>query len=244
MDNRGIGDRYQEETRYNRSGMKGRGLNWSSRPSPFKTYPDCIRRVPIPEPPEEEGIPLWEALAGRRSMRNFSRLSLEYPVLARLLWATQGVTRREGSYLLRTAPSAGALYPVETYAIINRVQDLSPGIYHLDITGWSLELLREGSFGQALASAGLNQNMLDSAAAVLVWTAVVARSAWKYEQRAYRYIYMDAGHIAQNLYLAAVAIGLGCCTVGAFFDAEVNEVIGVDGKEEFALYMGAVGNPG
>ncbi|MBW2306860.1 MAG: SagB/ThcOx family dehydrogenase [Deltaproteobacteria bacterium] len=244
MNDQGIGDRYQEETRYDRSGMGGRGLDWASKPSPFKTYPDCIRRVPIPELSKEEEISLWNVLAERRSLRNFTLQSLDYPVLARLLWATQGVTRREGSSLLRTAPSAGALYPIETYIVINRVEDLSPGVYHLDIGGWNLELMREGSFGQPLAAAALHQDMLEAAATVLVWTAVVARSAWKYSHRAYRYLYMDAGHIGQNLYLAATALKLGCCTVGAFFDAEINDILGVDGKEEFAVYMGAVGRPG
>jgi SagB-type dehydrogenase family enzyme len=76
---------------------------------------------------------------------------------------------------------------------------------------------------------------------VFIWTAVVARSKWKYGERAYRYIYMDAGHIGQNLYLAAVALGLGCCTIGAFFDDEVNEILNVDGTEETAVYMGVVG---
>jgi SagB-type dehydrogenase family enzyme len=243
MESHEVGRYYQEETQYNRSRISTSGMNWSRKPSPFKTYQNCIKRVPIPALPEEDGISLWDALARRRSMRDFSRTPLACLDLARLLWATQGVTRREGAYLLRTAPSAGALYPVETYAVISRVEGLSPGVYHLDIAGWSLELIREGDFGQALAAAGLHQDMLAAAAAVLVWTAVIARSAWKYGQRAYRYIYLDAGHIAQNLYLAAEALGLGCCAVGAFFDSEVNDVIGVDGKEEFVIYMAAVGRP-
>lgn len=244
MESHDIGRRYQEETQYTRDRMSTRGMDSPRKPSPFKTYQNCIKRVPIPALPEEEGISLWKALARRRSIRDFSLAPLAYQELARLLWATQGVTRREGIYLLRTAPSAGALYPVETYAVINRVEGLSPGVYHLDIAGWSLEIIREGNFGQALAAAGLHQDMLATAPAALVWTAVIARSAWKYGQRAYRYIYLDAGHIAQNLYLAAEALGLGCCTAGAFYDSEVNNVIGVDGKEEFVIYMAAVGRPG
>jgi SagB-type dehydrogenase family enzyme len=83
--------------------------------------------------------------------------------------------------------------------------------------------------------------MVMESAVVFIWTAVVARSKWKYGERAYRYIYMDAGHIGQNLYLAAVALGLGCCTIGAFFDDEVNEILNVDGTEETAVYMGIAG---
>jgi SagB-type dehydrogenase family enzyme len=93
----------------------------------------------------------------------------------------------------------------------------------------------------ALCSAALGQTMVRECAAVFIWTAVVARSKWKYRERAYRYIYLDAGHIGQNLYLAAVALGLGCCTIGAFFDDEVNEVLNIDGTEETAVYMGIVG---
>ena len=83
--------------------------------------------------------------------------------------------------------------------------------------------------------------MLQEASCVFVWTAIVKRSKWKYRERAYRYIYMDVGHIGQNLYLAAASLGLGCCTVGAFFDEEMDRLIGVDGKEEISVYLGAVG---
>jgi SagB-type dehydrogenase family enzyme len=106
-----------------------------------------------------------------------------------------------------------------------------------------LIFLKEGDFGPNLQDAGLGQGMLEEAACVFIWTAIVERSKWKYRERAYRYIYMDAGHIGQNLYLAATALNLGCCTVGAFFDEEVDRLIGVDGKEEISIYLGAVGRP-
>jgi SagB-type dehydrogenase family enzyme len=105
-----------------------------------------------------------------------------------------------------------------------------------------LSLFREGRFGPELSQAGLGQEMLEEAACVFVWTAIVERSKWKYRERAYRYIYMDVGHIGQALYLAAAALDLGCCTVGAFFDEEVDHVIGVDGKKEISVYLGAVGH--
>jgi len=102
-------------------------------------------------------------------------------------------------------------------------------------------LLQERDVTPALCKAALDQTMVMESAVVFIWTAVVARSKWKYGERAYRYIYMDAGHIGQNLYLAAVALGLGCCTIGAFFDDEVNEILNVDGTEETAVYMGIAG---
>jgi SagB-type dehydrogenase family enzyme len=158
-----------------------------------------------------------------------------------MLWATQGTTLRIREYSFRSAPSAGALYPVETYLVANRVEGLTPGLYHYDVPEAFLQLLKEGDYGRPLAACALDQRMLEEAAAAFVWTALIERSAWKYVERAYRYIYLDAGHIAQNLYLAATGLGLGCCSVGAFFDDEVNELLEVDGEKETIVYMATVG---
>ncbi len=116
-----------------------------------------------------------------------------------------------------------------------------PGIYHFYIPEHLLEVLAQGSFGREISEAALGQDMARRASVVLVWTAVVQRSKWKYKERGYRYIYLDAGHIGQNLYLAASALELGCCTIGALFDEEVNRLIGVDGEKETVVYMAAVG---
>ena len=111
-------------------------------------------------------------------------------------------------YRFRTAPSAGALYPIETYLFARAVAGLAPGFWHLDVPGWRLELVRAGELAWELAEAALGQGMVAQAAATFLWTAVVERSAWKYGQRAYRYIYLDAAHIAAHLGLAAEALGL------------------------------------
>jgi SagB-type dehydrogenase family enzyme len=102
-------------------------------------------------------------------------------------------------------------------------------------------LLEEGDLGSRAAAAALDQPMAEQAAVVFIWTAVVERAKWKYLERAYRYIYMDAGHIGQNLYLAATALGLGCCAIGALYDEEVNRLVGADGVNETAVYMACVG---
>jgi SagB-type dehydrogenase family enzyme len=125
--------------------------------------------------------------------------------------------------------------------VVNRVEGLSPGIYHFSVKKAQLVLIKEGSLGQECSRAALGQAIIEEAACIFVWTAMVERSKWKYRERAYRYIYMDAGHIGQNLYLAATALGLGCCTVGAFFDEEMDQLIGIDGKSEISVYLGAVG---
>jgi len=155
--------------------------------------------------------------------------------------AAQGVTAERGGHRLRTAPSAGALYPVETCLHARNVEGLGPGIYRFRPESFDLELLRDRACPAELTEAALGQGMAGRAAVTFIWSAVIARCRWKYRQRAYRYIYLDAGHIAQNLALAAEAYGLGCCMIGAFFDDRVNALIGVDGMDETALYLAAVG---
>jgi len=236
----GTGDRYHQETKYQRHSMQGGGLDWAHQPSPYKEFPLSLKRFPI-QTPFKSGTPLWETVGKRRSIREFSSQPMSFSDLSQLIWATQGITWTVSGYAFRACPSAGALYPVETYVAVNRVEDLLPGIYHYQVRKAELVLLKEGVFGPDLARAGLNQELLEEAATVFIWTAVVERSKWKYRERAYRYIYMDVGHIGQNLYLAATALDLGCCGVGAFFDDEVDHLVGIDGSEEISLYLGAVG---
>lgn len=235
-----IGDLYHSETKYYRDRMAGGRLRREEMPEAYKTYPDA-ETISLSEPNRSVGNPIWDILSRRRSVRDYSPRPISKEELSQLLWATQGVTARAGQYAFRTAPSAGALYPIETYVVVNRVNDLAEGIYHYDVRGHKLEVVRKGSFGEELAQASLGQGMLQEGAFAFVWTAIVARSKWKYRERAYRYIYMDAGHIGQNAYLAAEAMGMGCCTVGAFLDDEVNSIMGIDGKNEIAVYLCSVG---
>jgi SagB-type dehydrogenase family enzyme len=243
MDRRreGIGDLYHQETKYRREAMPRGGLDWAHQPSPYKEFPYPLKHFQIRPLDQKEGKPLWEVIAQRRSIREFSRQPITFSELSQLIWATQGVTSEASGFEFRATPSAGALYPIETYVVVNRVEEISPGIYHYNMKEAKLSLLKEGDFGSDLCQAGLDQEMLEEAACVFIWTAIVERSKWKYRERAYRYIYMDVGHIGQNLYLAATALNLGCCTVGAFFDEEVDRLLGVDGKEEISIYLGAVG---
>ncbi|MFQ6038793.1 MAG: SagB/ThcOx family dehydrogenase, partial [Candidatus Aminicenantales bacterium] len=163
--------------------------------------------------------------------------------LSQLLWATQGITREEMGFAFRVCPSAGALYPVETYVVLHKVKGLDPGIYHYAVLDHHLERIKSGDFRMPVARAALDQDMAFAASAVFVWTAVFGRAKWKYGQRAYRYVYLDAGHIAQNLALAAVGLNLGTCQIGALYDEEVNALLEVDGVEESVVYMSVVGHP-
>jgi len=234
----GIGDSFQQETKYQRGHLPGGYLDWASKPETYKRYPS-VPKVQLEPPKVESGAPLWEVMGRRRSVRNFKDEPMTKAELSQLLWAAQGITHPE--YGFRTAPSAGALYPIETYLVINSVDQINPGVYHYAVDRYELEQLRAGDFRLQVAQSALDQEMVYHANVAFIWTAVFARSKWKYKQRAYRYIYQDAGHIAQNVALAAVAQNLGSCQVGALYDEEVNALLGVDGTEESVVYMTVVG---
>jgi SagB-type dehydrogenase family enzyme len=237
----GIGDLYHQETKYRRDKMPRDWLDASTQPSPYKKDPPSLKHLSISPPFQKGGKLIWETIARRRSTREFSPRSISLPELSQLLWATQGITARAWGYDFRAVPSAGALYPIDTYVVANRVESIAAGIYHYDVEEAQLVLQKEGNYGREASQAALGQELVADAGAVFVWTAMIERSKWKYRERAYRYIYMDVGHIGQNLYLAATALGLGCCTIGAFYDEEVDRLMGVDGKKEISVYMGAVG---
>lgn len=208
----------------------------------YKLFPNPLSRIELPAPSREGGGGIWPLLQQRSSVRDYTLEPLSLEEVSQLLWASQGITRERGEWQFRTAPSAGALYPIETYLGVNRVEGLITGLYHYEVRQHRLAFLREDELiGNALSRAAMGQTVCQRAAMVLIWTAVISRSARKYGERAYRYIYMDAGHVAQNLYLAAAALDVGCCTIGAFFDDEVDAVLGIDGREETTVYMATIG---
>lgn len=229
-----IGQRFQQETKYYRP---------SHRSKPPERVAEAFppRTISLPPPILDGGPSLWKVMRERRSIRDYSSLPLSLKDLSHLLWATQGITEKAFAPWYRTAPSAGALHPIDTYLVINQVEGMESGIYFFEVVEFSLTLKRAGNFSALIAQAALNQDIAQSAAVVFVWVAVIQRSRQKYRQRAYRYIYLDCGHIAQNLYLAATALGLGCCGIAAIFDDEVNDLVGADGQEETAIYLATVG---
>jgi SagB-type dehydrogenase family enzyme len=238
-----IGDQFQARTKYRRGELRGGRLDWASKPATYRRYPG-VPRVVLSDPQTEGGAPLWEVLRKRRSERRFQDAPLKEAELSQLLWAAQGISRQGRGADFRTAPSAGALYPVETYLVIHAVEGIEPGVYHYEVQHHQLEQLRLGDYRGEVARAALDQRMAAWTNVVFVWTGVFERSKWKYKQRAYRYVYLDAGHIAQNLALAAVALGLGSCQIAALYDDEANSLLGVDGVDESTLYMTVVGRPG
>jgi SagB-type dehydrogenase family enzyme len=232
----GLAFGYIQGTKYHRDRPPVDRLGSLPTPERFKTYREA-ERLQLPEPDFSEPADLWHCLARRRSERKTTAAPLSLQELAKLLWAAQGVTARAGMHLLRTAPSAGALYPFETYLYVDRVEGVSPGVYHLSVPDFALERLKNGHFSDPLAAACLGQPVVGRAAVVIIWTAVMLRCMVKYRERAVRYIPMDLGHVCQNVQLAATALGLGSCPIGAFYDEEVNNLLDVDGQDETTLYL-------
>lgn len=236
---KGIGITFQEETRLTRQNALGEPLDWKTRPKVYKEYPQAFK-IPLP-PVNPQKRDFFETVSGRKSERDFGSGCLSLENFSTLLWAAGGVGRVENGFKFRTVPSAGALYPLETYISVADVEGLERGLYHFSVRDHSLELLERGFFGKNLAQAALGARVCNSAQAVFIWSAVFYRSLWKYGERAWRYLYLDAGHQAQNLLLTATALGLSSCPVAAFLDDEIQSLFGLDAEEEKVLYLAAVG---
>jgi SagB-type dehydrogenase family enzyme len=193
--------------------------------------------VELPAPRLESDQSLESVLGSRRSIRDYSDAPLSLEELSQLLWATQGITAGDGG---RTAPSAGALYPLEIYVVAGNVSSLDAGLYHYRPKDKQLVRRSAGDKRAGLARAALRQECLRGGAAVLVFAAVYARTERKYGERAERYVHMEVGHAAQNTCLQATALGLGAVTVGAFDDDAVHKKLELPSGED-VLYLLPVG---
>lgn len=212
-------------------------LDWGRRPEPYKALPDAAQ-TQLPAVSEPPIMRLADALGSRRSRREFADRPLTIDELAWIVSAATGITSADGG---RAAPSAGALYPIETYVAAHRVDGVEPGLYHVDVRAQALQRIVSRSVAGDLRLAGLGQDFLAAAPVVLILSGIFQRTRWKYHERHYRYVCWEGGHIAQNVYLSAEAAGLGACMVGSFLDTSVNELLHVDGREEAALGLIAVG---
>jgi SagB-type dehydrogenase family enzyme len=220
----------------------GSVANWGQAVELYKTYRGA-RVVALPEPRLEGGLPGVQAIATRRSTRSYSAQSMSLDELSRFLFLTSGISSDRFGNARRTAPSSGALYPIEVYPIVHRVEGVEPGAYHYDYRRHALELVRGEDMRSRIVEHGLGQEFLGQCGAVLFVTMILQRMRPKYQDRSYRYGLHEAGHVGENAYLAATAMGLGACGVGAFMDDAMNDMLGVDGVEEAVVYMLAVGHP-
>ena len=195
-------------------------------------------------------MPVRDAIAARRSTREFTDATLTLEELSYLLWATQGITavqRDEAGEIVRrfrAAPSGGARYPLETYLAISRVQGVAAGIYRYLPNEHQLLLIRDDTdVSGKLMAACYGTPSVGSAAVVFIWSATPYRTEWKYTYLAHRMIAMEAGHVCENLYLAAESCRTGACAVLSYHQPKMDELLGLDGNDEFALYLACVGKP-
>jgi len=195
--------------------------------------------IALPAADKTGTLPLESAISQRRSVREFSSTPLTLKDVSQLLWAAQGITHGSG---LRAAPSAGALYPLELYLLVGNVETLDKGVYHYDPGRHALRRIEEGDELGKLAAAAYGQLWISDSAAVIVIAADYERTSRKYGERGKRYVHIEVGHAAQNIYLQAEALGIGTTMVGAFLDSAVAKVVGVK-DDETPLAILPLGKP-
>ncbi len=214
-------------------------------PFRFRTYPGSDR-IALPIPEEQLSMSLGDALKRRRSVRDYVLKDLKLSTLSDILYYAYGVMGYrtiEGEWTCsRPSPSAGGLYPLELYVATQQVTGLSDGIYHYDARAHELETRRLAPVHAELADMTIGQDMIRTANVVFVMTAIFERTMWKYGQRGYRHVFLDAGHLGQNLYLIATAMRLGPVAIGGFFDGELNKLLDLPDEEE-VIYLVCVGQP-
>ncbi|HEY0898005.1 MAG TPA: SagB/ThcOx family dehydrogenase [Sphingobacteriaceae bacterium] len=196
-----------------------------------------LETIKLPPPRNTSSTSVEEALTKRRSVREFKKGTLRLSDVSQLLWAAQGISGQQGR---RTAPSAGALYPLEVYILCADVESLSDGIYHYQPATHTLRSMARGDKRRLLAAAAMMQGAVSGGSAVLVISAKYQRTTVKYGERGKRYVHMEAGHAAQNVYLQAVSLGLNTVTIGAFSDNLVKRVMQLP-EDEIPLYLMPLG---
>ena len=191
-------------------------------------------------------VDLLSAMANRRSRRKFSKTPLTIEELSFLLWATQGVRKQAGAGpVRRTVPSAGNRHALETYLCVLNVEGLDKGLYrYLPLEHQLVAEYRDEGAAKKIGPATLGQNWISSAAVVFIWAAIPYRMEWRYGLVAHKAICLDAGHVCQNLYLACEAISAGTCAVAAYDQELMDQLLRVDGKDEFVMYLAPVGKMG
>lgn len=193
-----------------------------------------LKEIQLPPVSYQGKVSLEEAVSKRRSQRSFRQKDLSWEEVGQLLWAAQGITGKSLGLRFRASPSAGALYPMEIYALTK------DGLFHYLPDGHKLEVLNDKDLRKDLASAAFGQGSVSQAPLDIVIAAVFKRVTAKYGQRGIRYVHIEAGHIAQNIHLQAVALGLGSVPIGAFSDEQVQTALSLP-KDHAPLYIIPVG---
>ncbi|MFC1512129.1 SagB/ThcOx family dehydrogenase [Candidatus Latescibacterota bacterium] len=239
-----IGRTFIEKTKFP---YLGRTDQMNGLPQPPLELPcdEEFSRISLPsyEKMTHAPIPLAEAIRKRESFREYARTPLTLDELAFALWCAQGVKEVVAdAATFRTVPSAGARHAFELYLLANNVSGLKQGLYRFLAIGHILAAINlEPGIAYEIREGCLGQSFVTHSGATFIWTAVTHRMNWRYGERGYRYLLLDAGHSCQNLYLAAEAIGCGVCAIAAFDDNTLNHALGIDGAEQFTLYVATLG---
>jgi SagB-type dehydrogenase family enzyme len=237
--------RYHDATAHSQQSVRSgsRGLDWDTKPEPFKIYPG----LPVTVLPRDFPVPALDALQAI-STEPAGAAPLDLERLASLLFFSAGVTKRAtypggGSMYFRAAPSTGALYQTEVYVVAGDVAGLAAGVYHFSPGDFTLRRLREGDYRGALAIAASDDDLARQAA-TLILSAIYWRNTWKYQARGYRHLFWDSGTMLSNLLASATALALPARAITGFADLEVNGLLALDGEKEGALLLAPVGGQG
>ncbi|MBP2030026.1 SagB-type dehydrogenase family enzyme [Methanohalophilus levihalophilus] len=239
-----IGKEFLEKTKFQNLMRSDQSLGYPYPPLELE-YADTDVLIDLPdlESVSTANITVTDAIEKRISVRDYSTEPISMEELSYLLWCTQGVKKviRDAA-TFRTVPSAGARHALETYILANNVKGLESGLYRfLPIEHKLLQVNTDAGISDRIAKACLGQDFVKKNTVTFIWTAVAYRMTYRYGERGYRYLHLDAGHVCQNLYLSAESIGCGVCAIAAFLDDELNDLLGADGEEEFAIYVATVG---
>jgi SagB-type dehydrogenase family enzyme len=243
----GVGSVFLEKTKYAYIQKSDQQKGLPQPPLELPPDPDLpVLDLPRPETLNIPPLDLRTAISRRRSVRSYMREPITGEELSFLLWCTQGVQLVNGTHwTLRTVPSAGARHAFETFLLLNNVTGLAPGLYrYLALTHRLQQVDTDPAIPQRITKACFDQQFILRSGAVFLWTAVPYRMTWRYGERGYRDLHLDAGHVCQNLYLAAEAVGCGVCAIAAFDDDLMNGLLGMNGTDQFLIYLATVGKKG
>jgi SagB-type dehydrogenase family enzyme len=238
-----IGKEFMEKTKFQYLDRSDQSRNLPQ--PPLEMEYDASR--PVRDLPGHENIKirsfdLRHAIEGRRSIRRYSHEPLTIEELSYLLWVTQGVVQVTPGATFRNVPSAGARHALETYLLINNVRDVPEGIYRfLAIDHKLVEINTDPDIADRVTQGCSGQDFINKSAVTFIWVADAYRMKWRYGERGYRYLHLDAGHACQNLYLSAGSVDCGVCASAAFSDDQMNDLLELDGVERFVIYIAAVG---
>jgi len=207
----------------------------------FKSYPR-FKRIKLPRKIKKRKAFINDVIKKRRSIRDFKKQKISLKTISELLYYSAGITffGRNWNETHRAYPSAGARYPLELYPVLFNISGVKDGVYHYNIKEHSLELILEGNFSKTIKKY-VGQKWIRNAGIILLISAVFDRTRVKYGDRGYRYVFLDAGHLTQNIYIMSTAMKLGCCTIGGFLDDKLNELLDIDGKKESVIYIAVIG---